>query len=133
MNDRPTAGELVEAVQMFLEKELLPGLTDARLRFQTLVAANVLSIARREMSSEEALLREERRLLAPVLAEIGAEPAEIAELRQSVQSMNERLCAFIRQGAFDAPERWRELAAIQRRVVLRKLEVANPRYGGMDR
>ncbi len=62
MNDRPTAQELVDAVRLFLEKELLPGLTDARLRFQTLVAANVLAVAGREMAGEEALLHEEWRL-----------------------------------------------------------------------
>ena len=36
MNDRPTAGELVDAVRLFLEKELLPGLSDQRQRFQAL-------------------------------------------------------------------------------------------------
>jgi hypothetical protein len=128
MNDRPTAGELVEAVQVFLEKELLPGLTDARLRFQTLVAANVLSIARRELSADEAMLREEWRLLAPVLAESGGEPAKMEDLRQSVWAMNERMCAMIREGTFDGPERWRELAGVLRRLVVGKLEVANPRF-----
>jgi hypothetical protein len=31
MNDRPSAAELVEAVRLFLEKELLPALSDQRL------------------------------------------------------------------------------------------------------
>ena len=35
MNDRPTATELIDAVRLYLEKELLPALGDARLRFQT--------------------------------------------------------------------------------------------------
>ncbi len=42
--------------------------------------------------------------------------------------MNARLCALIRQGAFDETPRQRELVAIQRKLVLRKLEVANPRH-----
>ena len=42
MNDRPSAPELIDAVRLYLEKELLPTLTDARQRFQTLIAANVL-------------------------------------------------------------------------------------------
>jgi hypothetical protein len=128
MNDRPTAGELVDAVRLFLEKELLPGLTDARLRFQTLVAANVLSIACREMHSEEALLREEWQILAPLLGEKGEEPVRIAALRQAVKEMNERLCTLICQGAYDAPEQWHGLARVQRHLVLRKLEVASPRH-----
>ncbi len=128
MNDRPTAHELVDAVRLFLEKELLPGLTDARLRFQTLVAANVLAIAGREMAGEEALLREEWLLLAPLIAEGAAEPAGVADLRRAIADMNARLCALIRNGAFDDAHRHRELMTIERKLVLRKLEVANPRY-----
>ncbi len=128
MNDRPTANELVDAVRLFLEKELLPGLTDARLRFQTLVAANVLTIAGRELSGEEPLLREEWRLLSDLLSETNREPSGIGELRQSVKELNERLCVLIRQGEFDDTPRQRELAGVIRRLVLRKLEVANPRY-----
>jgi hypothetical protein len=128
MNDRPAAGELIEAVRLFLEKEVLPILVDARLRFQTLVAVNVLSIAGREMSSEEAMLREEWRLLAPMLVWTEEEPAGLAELRQAVARMNASLCALIREGAFDEVARWQALAMIQRRLVQRKLEVANPRY-----
>jgi hypothetical protein len=57
MNDRPTAQELIEAARLYLEKELLPALSDARLRFQTLVAANVLSVAGRELAGEARLAR----------------------------------------------------------------------------
>lgn len=46
--DRPTAGELATAVREFLEMEILPTLTDHRLRFRTLVAMNALSIVERE-------------------------------------------------------------------------------------
>ena len=59
MNDRPTAAELIAAVRVYLEGELLPTLTDQRLRFQTLIAANVLSISERELASEEAELADE--------------------------------------------------------------------------
>ena len=128
MNDRPTPGELVDAVRLFLEKELLPGLSDARLRFQTLVAANVLTIAAREIQHEEALLGEEHCMLAPLLGEGGEAPAGIGALRQAVQEMNERLCTRIQQGDYDAPEQRQALALVQRRLVLRKLEVANPRH-----
>ena len=128
MNDRPTAGELVDAVRMFLEKELLPGLGDARLRFQTLVAANVLAIAGREMAGEEAMLGEEWQLLAPLLPGVSERPAAIGQLRQAIRDMNERLCLLIRQGGFDETSRRRELADVLRRLVLRKLAVANPRH-----
>jgi hypothetical protein len=128
MNDRPTAEELVDAVRLFLEKELLPGQTDARTRFQTLVAANVLAIAGREMAGEESGLREEWRLLAPLVGEVGPVATGLTDLRRAVREMNKQLCALIRQGTFDEAGRWRDLATLLRKLVLRKLEVANPRH-----
>jgi hypothetical protein len=64
-HDRPTAAELVEATREFLETEILPTLTDRRLRFRALVAINALGIAQRELESgEEGLSREELEELA---------------------------------------------------------------------
>jgi hypothetical protein len=128
MNDRPTAQELIDAVRLYLEKELLPALTDARQRFQTLVAANVLSVAGRELAREEAMLGEELEALAALLGEPGDVPAGREEKRRRVRALNESLCERIRRGEFDAPGRWREAAAVVRRLVVRKLEIANPRY-----
>ena len=51
MTDRPTAQELTEAIQEFLGGELLPTLTDQRLRFRTLVAMNALGIVYRELAA----------------------------------------------------------------------------------
>lgn len=50
--DRPNAGELATAVREFLEAEILPVLTDHRLRFRTLVAMNALSIVEREAPAQ---------------------------------------------------------------------------------
>jgi hypothetical protein len=128
MNDRPTAAELVDAVRHYLEAELLPTLTDARQRFQALVAANVLAIAGRELSGEEAQLAEEWGLLAGLLDAAGPRPEGLAALRQAVRRANVRLCERIRAGDFDAPNRFRAVSAAVRALVVRKLEVANPRY-----
>jgi hypothetical protein len=124
MNDRPTAPELLAAARVFLESELLPTLTDARLRFQTLITANVLAIVERELQTEEEQLLGEWQTLAPG----EPVPARLAELRQAVRAANERLCEQVRRGDFDDPERFRALCAEMRRIVERKLEVANPRY-----
>ena len=48
MSDRPNARELATAVREFLETEILPTLSDHRMRFRTLVAMNALSIIERE-------------------------------------------------------------------------------------
>jgi Domain of unknown function (DUF6285) len=52
-HDRPTPAELAEAVREFLESEILPTLSDHRLRFRTLVAINGLGILQRELESGE--------------------------------------------------------------------------------
>jgi Domain of unknown function (DUF6285) len=56
MPDRPTAAELVEAVNEFLSEEVLPAAADHRLKFRTLVAMNALGIALRELRSSNSLL-----------------------------------------------------------------------------
>jgi hypothetical protein len=124
MNDRPNAAELIDAVRGYLEKELLPALTDARLRFQTLVAANVLAVAGRELATEVASLEEEWGLLDALL---GHEERS-TEVKPAVERRNRDLCERIRAGDFDEAGRFRELAQVLRRVVVRKLEVANPRH-----
>jgi signal transduction protein with GAF and PtsI domain len=69
VTDRPTPEELAEAIEEFLASEILPTLTDHRLRFRLLVALNALSIVRRELArlpSEDD--SEERELAARIRA-----------------------------------------------------------------
>jgi len=47
--ERPTAPELTEAILEFLGGEILPTITDPRLRFRVLVAMNALGIVYREL------------------------------------------------------------------------------------
>ncbi len=51
MSERPTAQELNEAIVEFLGCEILPTLTDPRLRFRMLVAMNALGIVHRELEA----------------------------------------------------------------------------------
>jgi hypothetical protein len=128
MNDRPTAGELVAAARQFLEGELIPTLTDARLRFQTLVAANVLSIIERELRAEEEHLLQEWQWLSELLEFNGPAPLRLAVLRERVREANEELGRRIRQGVFDERSCFLALSRQLRQIVERKLEIANPRY-----
>jgi hypothetical protein len=50
VTERPTAQELAEAIQEFLAGEILPTLTDHRMRFRMLVAMNALGIVYRELA-----------------------------------------------------------------------------------
>jgi len=52
MQDRPTSSELIEAVQHFLETDVVPAL-DGPKKFHARVAANVLGIVRRELQAED--------------------------------------------------------------------------------
>jgi hypothetical protein len=128
MHDRPTAEELIAAVRLHLERELIPTLTDARLRFQTLVAFNVLAIVERELQQNEEVLREERRWLAELLGTPLPEPQQSQALRQQVRHATEQLCQRIRTGQFDDPPRFAALSKRLREIVKQKLEVANPKY-----
>ena len=84
MADRPTAQELSEAILEFLGGEVLPTLTDARLRFRTLVAMNALSIVYRELErmppEDDAVQRE----LAARIREGDVPPGTLERVKRDV-------------------------------------------------
>ena len=119
MNDRPTSPELIDAVKLFLEKDLLPTLTDARMRFQTLIAVHALAMTQRERVGEEERLRAEWKLLGGT-GEVPAMPG----LENDVWWLELGLCQAISDGDFDDSEE--SLHAILRTLTANKLAVANP-------
>jgi hypothetical protein len=72
MPDRPTALELLEAVTEFLSTEVLPTVTDPRLKFRTLVALNALGIAYRELDRPSNTVLLDREQLADLARRIRA-------------------------------------------------------------
>ena len=72
MHDRPHALELLEAVTEFLAGEVLPLMTDHRMKFRTLVALNALGIAYRELSQPSNSLLLTREQLADLARRIRA-------------------------------------------------------------
>lgn len=123
MQDRPTAPELLDAVREFIATELLPTVGDARLRFRTLVAANLLDMLRRELVLEPALLRAQWERLAALLDDAGPPPPDDRELAAAVVAQHAILCTLIREGR--APSG--TFTALTHSVRA-KLEIANPRY-----
>lgn len=107
-HDRPTADELLQAVEEFVRGEVLPA-HEGRSAFHLRVAANVLAIVRRQL----ALGPEQRRAHAARLAKLGV-------------TTDAELAAAIRSGALD--ERDAEVVAVVRASVADKLAVANPNY-----
>ena len=85
MSERPTAPELVEAILEVLGGEILPTVTDQRLRFRTLVAMNALSIVYRELV--ERLPPEddaEQRELAARIRDGDVPPGTLARVKRDV-------------------------------------------------
>ena len=107
-HDAPSAGQLVEAVREFLERDVSEA-TDGRVRFHARVAANVLAMVERELSDGDRQHAEHRERLAALGM---ADDAELA--------------AAIRSGAI-APES-AGLGEALWEATLAKVRVANPEY-----
>jgi len=118
MGDRPSPSELADSVREFLEAEVLPSVQDPRLRFRLLVAANALSIAKRDLELGDDLAREEVALLRP----LGEAPPP-GTPREQALALSAALARRIRRG--DVPPGTLEAL---RRIAELKLRVASPRY-----
>ena len=125
MNDRPSAVELLRAVEAFLERDVVPSLEGVR-RYHARVAANVVAIAAREIETEEEQLRAEWERLDGLLGAGEAPPAARDALRARISLRSEALVRRIRAGDADT-EPWRgEVLAHLRETVAAKLTVARP-------
>ena len=84
MSERPTGAELAEAIQEFLAAEILPTLTDQRLRFRTLVAMNALGIVYRELLGLAAEDDADQRELAARIRAGDVPPGTLARVKSDV-------------------------------------------------
>jgi signal transduction protein with GAF and PtsI domain len=84
VTERPTAAELAEAILEFLGGEILPTVTDQRLRFRTLVAMNALSIVYRELERLPPGADTEQRELAARIRAGDVAPGTLERVRQHV-------------------------------------------------
>jgi hypothetical protein len=127
MYDHPTAAELIAAARMQLEQQVIPSIAEPRLRFQTLVAANVLAIVERELAAGAAHLAAAWRRVAELQGDT-ADPPTGAALRAAVAAQAQQLCAGIRADVYDDRPRRRALLAHMRHTAEEELLVANPRF-----
>lgn len=86
MTERPTAQELTEAIAEFLGGEILPTLTDHRLRFRTLVAMNALGIVYRELAALPPEDDAERRELAHRIRAGDVDSETLARVKADVEA-----------------------------------------------
>jgi signal transduction protein with GAF and PtsI domain len=86
VSERPTAQELAEAIQEFLAGEILPTLTDQRLRFRTLVAMNALGIVYRELAKLPPEDDREQRELAARIRAGDVPPGTLQRVKADVEA-----------------------------------------------
>jgi len=124
MQDRPSARELLEAVERFLERDVV-GALEGPKQFHARVAANVMRILARELELGPRFLRAEWQRLEDVLGPTAAPESESARA-DTVRVRTRELCERIRRGDADAdPWRARVLAHV-RRTVEEKLAIVKP-------
>jgi hypothetical protein len=86
LTERPTPQELTEAILEFLGGEILPTLTDHRLRFRTLVAMNALGIVYRELAALPVVDDTELRELARAIRDGDVPPGTLQRVKADVEA-----------------------------------------------
>ena len=124
MQDRPSFRELLEAVEQFLEKDVVPAMSGPK-QFHARVAANVMRILGRELELGPGFTKAEWQRLDALL---GAEPMpeEADAVAEGILRRTRTLCQQIRDGEADDDPRRREVMAHVRRTVEEKLAIAKP-------
>ncbi len=123
MQDRPTSSELSDAVKEFLEQEILPVISDTRLKFRVLVAMNALTMISREVNLEEGNLQTEFSSLKALLDVDEPMPESCSSLKAMTRKLNTELSSSIRLG--NMPE---NVFAHLEEVTRAKLAVTNPGF-----
>src|SRR5438105_1177846 len=101
MQDRPSQHEILDAIQRFLDEEVVPQL-QGRRQFLLRVAANLLRSLDRELQQEETFAVREWQGLNALLGEEPSPDGGRAAMRAAMARRTEQLCAEIRAGAADS-------------------------------
>lgn len=124
MQDRPTMDELLAAIEVFLDTEIVPNVPGSR-GFHARVSANAIRIVRRELELEDSQLSAEWESLDALLG-LEARPEDRAGLRSGLLRRNKALCERIRAGDADEGQFGERVGVHVRAVVSDKLRVTNP-------
>lgn len=126
MHDRPSVDELLRAVELLLDEQLMPALDGSR-KYNARVATNVIRMVRRELQNEERQLDEEWNGLDHLLG-MAQRPPTLYSLRRAIRERTDELVERIREGDADRGA-FRDLTlAHVRDTVAAKLEVSNPAW-----
>ncbi|MBM9575831.1 hypothetical protein JWG45_01565 [Leptospira sp. 201903070] len=127
MQDKPSSTDLLEAIQDFLMKEVLPQFKDKDLlSYKTLVSWNMLGVISREIRSGEELLDKELDRLSKLLKQNPSIPKTLDEKKNLANTWNLELRDKIRKEklSIENAEYWSHV----KETVREKVEVTNPRF-----
>ncbi|HEX5939079.1 MAG TPA: DUF6285 domain-containing protein [Dehalococcoidia bacterium] len=125
MQDKPTALELLEAIEKFLDEQVVPA-TQGTVKFLTRVSVNSLRIVQRELRMEEEALNREWNGLNGLLG-TESPPQMLTPLREAVSARNQQLAQRIQQGDADEGD-WADAVFDHVRLAVRdKAAIADPR------
>jgi hypothetical protein len=128
MQYRPEHTDLIDAIQEFLIKEVLPFVKEQdALAYKTLVSWNMLGVVSRELKNGRPLLEEDARLLANLTGDkIDPQALGDRELWQQTQALAKKTARAIREKkAMPGSGEWNAV----REVLKHNLQISNPRYG----
>ncbi len=134
MQDAPAKETLLLALAKFLITEVRPVVTDSRLSFRLLIAANLAGIVAQECAGEDEQNRAELARLTALFTELGAEmsappagmPTRTTEVR-AIALCNEKLAKGIASGALD-PAPGGAVFFHVKQTLTEKIAIDNPRF-----
>jgi hypothetical protein len=129
MQERPNKLALLMAIGRFLMEEVRPALSDPRLAFRALIAANLASVVASELGSDDAHVTAELERLRGLFPDgpVAAALPDFDARRAALADANTRFAAWLRDGAATDDELARAAEAL-RQTLREKLSVDNPRF-----
>lgn len=127
MQDKPTSADLLEAIQDFLMKEVLPQFKDKELlSYKTLVSWNMLGVVSREIRSGEEALDKKLGRLVELLDKSSVFPSTLNEKKKLAHDWNMELLDRIRKEKLSSENSryWNHV----KETVKEKVEITNPRF-----
>ena len=128
MQYRPQNNDLIDAIQEFLLKEVLPFVKENdALAYKTLVSWNMLGVVSRELKNGRPLLEAD----ATLLAELLGKKAEVQttgdrELWQQAQALAKKAAQKVRaEQTMPGSAEWHAV----KKLLTDNLQISNPRYG----
>lgn len=128
MQYRPQNTDLIDAIQEFLLKEVLPFVKEEdALAYKTLVSWNMLGVVSRELKNGRPLLMEDARLLSELTGKtLEAENLGDRELWQRTTELAKLAAQKIRETkAMPGGKEWQTV----RELLKHNLQISNPRFG----